>query len=119
MLTNIVILSLIIYFVKASTWPGMILEKVGVWVEDTLGEYWSKPVIGCPVCMGPWWGTVLYLLAHFLEIQGFEDIRAQTIIFTVFSVAGLNTVILMLNKEYDVAKKEDKLLEKEMKEEGI
>lgn len=112
-LENAAIIALIVYFIKATTWPGMIFEKVGVWAEDTFGEYWNKPILGCPVCMTPWWGTALYLFFHFTEVGGFEDIRAQVIAGTVLCSAGLNVIVLMLNKEYDVAKKEDKILENE------
>lgn len=114
MVHNLILISLVIYFIKATTWPGMIFEKPAAWIESKLGEYWSKPIIGCPVCMTPWWGTALYLIGHFAWVPGFEILSFPTIIFTVFGAAGLSTVILMLNKEYDVAKKEDKILEEEL-----
>lgn len=73
-------------------------------MEDNLPEKLYKPLIGCPVCMTPWWGTLIILVAHYLRIEGFFDIRLQTIIFTVFTAAGINTIILMFNKVYDAAK---------------
>lgn len=116
---NAFIIAFLVYFLKACTWPGMIFEKPGKWIEDRLGEYWSKPVIGCPICMTPWWGSLIYAVCHFAGIRGFEDWRFVTVVVTLFAAAGINVIVLMQNKEYDVAKKEDKLLKKEMEEEGI
>lgn len=118
-LCNALILMFIVYFIKSSTWPGMIWAKQHDYLEEHLPEKLYKPIIGCPVCMTPWWGLGLYMAAHFLSIRGFEDARAQSIVFTLFCAAGMSTVVLMLNKEYDVAKKEDKLLEEELEEKGI
>lgn len=119
MLINAIILSLVVYFIKASTWHGMIFEKPHLWLEKHLPEKLYKPTVGCPVCMTPWWGFILYMVAHFTDVVGFEDIRFQTIIFTLFTAAGISTVMLMLNKEYDVAIKRDKILKKEINQKGI
>lgn len=117
MLANALVLALIVYFIKVTTWPGHIWQSVGYWAEEKLPEKLYKPFIGCPVCMTPWWGTILYLIAHFTSIPGYADLRIQTIIFTIFTAAGINSIILMFNKVYDTEKKEEKILDKKLKNE--
>ena len=119
MIINALIISLMVYFIKASTWHGMIWEKPRVFLEKTLPEKISKPLIGCPVCMTPWWGLPIYLIAYYTNITGFEDVRIQTIVYTLFTASGFSTLFLMFNKEYDVAIKEDKILKKELKQKNI
>ncbi|KEO73789.1 hypothetical protein [Anditalea andensis] len=100
MLEQATIIALIVYFIKASTWKGMIFynqkEKL-VW----LPSYIKKPFFDCPVCMTPWWGIIVYLLAHFSGIAEFSVLTIARLIFTVMVSAGINTVILLLNKIYD------------------
>jgi hypothetical protein len=118
-LNNAILLSLAVYFIKATTWSGMIWEKPNKWLQAKLPEKIYKPFIGCPVCMTPWWGLLIYYILHFTHVSGFGDIRAQVLILTLFVAAGISTIILMLNKVYDATIKEDKLLAKEMEEENI
>lgn len=111
MLQIALIIALIVYFIKVTTWPGMIFEKAGIWSEKTFGEYLNKPLLGCPVCMTPWWGTIIYLIGHYTGIAEFSILTPQHLVFTLFTAAGMNAFGLMFNKEYDVAKKEDKILD--------
>jgi hypothetical protein len=119
-LTNALILALIIYFIKATTWEGHIWEKQGKALKEKLPEKLYKPIIGCPICMTPWWGTLLYLsFSYLLDIQGFQDKRFQVIVITVFVAAGINTVILMFNQLYTYFNKREDLLDKELKDNNI
>lgn len=100
MLEQAAIIALIVYFIKASTWKGMILynskEKL-----NWLPSYIRKPFFECPVCMTPWWGIIVYIIAHYSGIEEFEKLTIARLLFTVFVSAGINTVILLLNKIYD------------------
>jgi hypothetical protein len=100
MLEQAAIIALIVYFIKASTWKGMILynskEKL-----NWLPSYIRKPFFECPVCMTPWWGIIVYITAHYSGIEEFEKLTVARLLFTVFVSAGINTVILLLNKIYD------------------
>jgi hypothetical protein len=118
MIENAILISFLVYFLKVTTWEGMIFEKVGAFTERVLGEYWNKPVLGCPICMTPWWGSGVYLAAHFLGIPGFEDARVQMIVMTVLVAAGFSSVVLMFNKMYDEAKDSEKLIEKKLENES-
>lgn len=115
MIENAFILALIVYFIKVTTWPGHIWESVGYWAEKSLPTKLYKPFLGCPVCMTPWWGGALYTTAHFLGIEQFSDFRYYIIIYTVFTAAGINSIILMFNKLYDLAKDQEKELERKTK----
>jgi len=53
-------ISLIVLFIHATTWEGMIFEKIKDYIKPEGMLY--KPLYGCPICMTPWWGTLLYLL---------------------------------------------------------
>ena len=71
---NAFIIALIVMFIKATFWPGMIFEKVGTFFENLLGEYWSKPVTGCNICMTPYYGTILYLAFNYFGLESFSEI---------------------------------------------
>ena len=60
MIEKLFIISFIVFGIFATMQDGMIFEKIGVWVEDTVGEYWGKPIALCPVCMFPWYGSIVY-----------------------------------------------------------
>ena len=100
MLTVALIIALIVYFIKATTWKGMIFHPV---VEKLSGlpEKIRTPVFECPVCMTPWWGALIYTIGHYLDLREFAVFNAQRVIFTIFTAAGINTIFLMVNKIYD------------------
>lgn len=54
--------NLCLWAVFASFKEGMIFGKLGEWIEKKLGEYWSKPLIGCPVCMPSIYGSIGFLI---------------------------------------------------------
>lgn len=98
------IIALIVFFLKVTTWEGHIFENLGDWAYYNLPEKVYKPLIGCPICMTPWWGTFIYLLGDLLNIELFEDSRPLRLIFTIFAAAGINALIVMLIEIYDYFK---------------
>ncbi|MFO8147976.1 MAG: hypothetical protein ACQEWG_03650 [Bacteroidota bacterium] len=100
MLQQAFIIAFIVYFLKATTWKGMIFHKPKEKLEN-LPSYIRKPFFECPICMTPWWGIVVYLLAHYSGLPEFEKLSFARLIFTVLVSSGINTVILILNKIYD------------------
>ena len=100
MLATAFIISFIVYFLNATTWKGMIFysltEKLEHWPE-----FIRKPLFECPVCMTPWWGTVIYLTGHYIGLPEFAELTIQRLIFTVLTASGINTVVLIFNKIYD------------------
>jgi hypothetical protein len=100
MLTAALIIALMVYFIKSTTWKGMIFhplaERCKNWPEKL-----RKPIFECPICMTPWWGTIIYLVGHYLDLREFSVLSVGRIVFTVFVAAGINTIFLMVNKIYD------------------
>lgn len=43
---------------------GMILEKVMLWSDKNLGQFWSKPVYACPTCMSSLHGILPFLITY-------------------------------------------------------
>ncbi len=100
MLTAAFIIAFIVYFIKATTWRGMIFHNVSErlkWLPKKL----RKPLFECPICMTPWWGVALYLIGHYAGLQEFAELSFRRLLFTVFVAAGINTFFLILNKIYD------------------
>ena len=58
MLEQAFILSLCVYFLHACTWEGMVFSPLAsrLW---NLTRWIRKPLFDCPVCMVPWWGSLL------------------------------------------------------------
>ncbi|HUQ97171.1 MAG TPA: hypothetical protein VM010_05870 [Chitinophagaceae bacterium] len=114
MLTSAFIIAFIVYFIKATTWKGMIfhgvIEKLN-WLPKKL----RKPLFECPICMTPWWGVAIYLVGYYSGLEEFNELSFRRLIFTVFAAAGINTLFLILNKIYDTLatheKKEEKPVE--------
>ena len=100
MLTSAFIIALIVYFIKATTWKGMIFYGV-IEKLNGLPKKLKKPLFECPICMTPWWGIVIYLVGHYAGLEEFNELTFQRLIFTVFAAAGINTLFLILNKIYD------------------
>jgi len=100
MLEQAFIIAFIVYFIKATTWKGMIFYRPK---EKLVGlpSFIRKPFFECPVCMTPWWGIAVYLLAHYSGIREFEVLTVARLLFTVLVSSGINTVILLINKIYD------------------
>jgi len=74
---------------------------------ERLPEKIKMPLFECPVCMTPWWGTAIYLTAYFTHLPEFAELSVQRLIFTVFIVAGINTIFLFINKIYDTLLKQE------------
>jgi hypothetical protein len=60
MIINALTISLIILFIHACTWDGHIFEFVRTWIDEK--KKISKPVYNCPICMTPYYGTVLWFI---------------------------------------------------------
>jgi hypothetical protein len=93
MLQTISITSLIIIFIHATTWEGMLFEFVNEMFEDA-PSWIRKPIFDCPTCMAPWWSLII------LFFMGYEIVSYKDLVIIICSVGGLNTIIdcAFLNK---------------------
>jgi len=70
-----------------------IFEKQGKWITEKLGEYWSKPLINCSICMSSVWGLIgFFAIRFFFNV----DLPYKQIVPFVFCLCGLNTIISKL-----------------------
>ena len=88
MLTRIIILSLIITAIHATTWEGMIFHRPAEWLGGVLDSFCisflRKPLFECLICMGGVWTLVLDTL-----IFGWS----WFVLVDMLAVIGLNTLI--------------------------
>ena len=107
MIEKIFILSFLTFAIHATLQEGMIFEKLGIWLENTFGEYWSKPMGMCPVCSGFWHGLILYWVLPYWE----HNILDSVVI--AVSVIGLNWIFTKIFPDKEI---EIKLPEEDEKE---
>ena len=84
------IISLVVLFIHATTWEGMINE----WVVRACWDFPSwirKPLFDCPICMAPWWGSLIILL-----FGVFTDNWLHPFIWVLqlFAAGGINAVLI-------------------------
>lgn len=104
MIENAFIIAMVVYFIHATFWPTQIFGGIALWLEDRMPEKLTMPLFNCPICMTPWWGTLIYLIGGLWDNGHFKDQQLETIILTVFCAAGINTILLQFNRIADVMK---------------
>ncbi|RFM30035.1 hypothetical protein [Deminuibacter soli] len=85
-------IALIVLFLHACTWDGMILSWVHYLLENA--PVWlRKPIYDCPACMTPWWG---YLVLYLGNRVGFWEVHLTSVPFVLAIAAGINVVLSTL-----------------------
>lgn len=97
-------LSLIVLFIHATTWEGMIFEKIKDYIKPKGILY--KPIYGCPICMTPWWGTLLYLIFFY------NCLSITAWLWMVGAAAGFAVIWVCLLSLRDWAVEEKKRIER-------
>lgn len=85
MITDILICSLVITGLYATTQSEMIFEGIANRLTLILPYFIQKPLFKCIICMASIWGSIYYF-------ANFDFAIIQYIKF-IFAVAGLNTII--------------------------
>lgn len=62
MIEHTLILSLTSIGLCCTMWEGMVFENVGDWIEETVGEFWAKPLGKCYVCATFWISAIICLI---------------------------------------------------------
>lgn len=92
-------ISLIILFLHACSWKGMIFERIKKIIPPEkyyiFGKDISKPIYGCPICMTPWWGTLIYWLFFAISIPHW--------ILTILTASGLSVLYVVMIDLKDAA----------------
>lgn len=98
MIEKIFIISFIVFAIHYTMLPGEIFGKLGNWFADNLPGAIHKPVFDCPVCMGFWYGTIIYWLVWGLWLC---VSTWQEWIVCAIGVVGLNFVLSKLFPDKD------------------
>jgi len=92
MIEKAIIIALLVLSIWYTMQEEQIFEKLGDWLMDHLPEAIHKPVFDCPICMSPWYGSVLYWLIPWQKI----GIQESTLIgwpVAIIVAMGFNIVI--------------------------
>jgi hypothetical protein len=97
MVAHALVIALIVLFLHSCTWDGEIFEGVKRLIKPE--KKISKPIYGCPICMTPWWGTLIYWIFFHSSVQDW--------LLTVGAAAGMSviSVVLIDIKDYCVERK--------------
>lgn len=110
---NALIIALIILFLHATTWDGHIFEGIRKYISED--SKISKPIYNCPICMTPWWGTVIY----WLFFAGSYKVWStwQDWLLTVGAASGFGVISVILIHAKDFFSTNTKYIEEKIEEE--
>lgn len=92
MIEHALTIASIVLFLHSCTWGGMIFNGIQNWVKPE--DWMSKPIYNCPICMTPYYGTLIYVL--------FFGVSLQDWLLTVGTACGFSvvSVVLITIREY-------------------
>lgn len=90
------IISLTVFAIHYTMQPGEIFGKLGDNFDTNLPDKLKPPVFDCPVCMVPWYGTVIYFL-----LVGIHHATFGGWFVAVIPAMGLNAVLVKLFPDKD------------------
>jgi len=80
------IIAMIVLFIHACSWKGMIFEGIKKLIKPEGHLY--KPIYGCPICMTPYYGTIVYLIFFRLSVMDW--------LLTIGTAAGISVLSVLL-----------------------
>ena len=86
MIEHAFIIAMIVLFIHACSWQGMIFEGIKKLIKPEGHLY--KPIYGCPICMTPYYGTIMYLLFFRLSFVDW--------LLTIGTAAGMSVISVIL-----------------------
>lgn len=92
MLEKIFIISVLVFAINYTMKEGEIFGIVNRWFAN-LNERLKSPLIECPVCQAPWYGSVLYWLIWGLWLR---VATWQEWLIVVIAAMGLNAILVQL-----------------------
>lgn len=103
MLEKALILSLIVIFIHLTFQEGEIFEFVGKWFTRHLPVKLHKPVFSCPICMTPWWGSIVMAVACIVGIDVFQNIHFWSWLFILAIGGGISTVYVEMKPKKEIS----------------
>lgn len=90
MLHTSIIVAIVVYFIHACTWKGMVFQFVRNTCEK-LPAYLKKPLFDCPTCMSVWWGPSIIAILILYCGYSFPGI-VQVLLISALA-GGINAII--------------------------
>lgn len=90
----IFIIAAVVMAIWFSMQEGEIFGRLGNWLYNHAPVAIHKPLFDCPICMTPWYGTVIYAL-----IPG--PFHVEHWWYLILASMGLNVIIVKLWPEKD------------------
>jgi hypothetical protein len=115
MMEHSLIIALIILAGHSFTWDGQIFCGIRRFIKEDTNL--SKPIYNCPICMTPWWGTLIWFIFFRTHYQvDLDNSFAYTTIegwhewfLTIGAATGLSVISVILIHVKDYVNKEKKL----------
>lgn len=114
MLADALKIALIILAGHSFTWDGQIFDGI----KRLINPDWkiSKPIYGCPICMTPWWGTIIWLIFFRVQTIVQDGNIYQTNLgwmdwfLTIATATGISVIgVIMIDiRDYAVSRTRDK-----------
>lgn len=102
MLEKALIVSLIVIFIHLTFQEGEIFGSVGKRLARLLPVKLHKPVFSCPICMTPWWGSLIIFVASITGIEVFQGIHFWDWLFILAIGAGISTVYVEMKPKKEI-----------------
>lgn len=88
------VISLCVIAIWATMWEGMIFGFIRKWGEDYLFEKEQLMAYDCPICMCPYYGTLIYFFSTFFSLQDGWLPAIITYVVTIISAMGINAILV-------------------------
>lgn len=93
MITTAIIIAFVVLFLHACTWEGMIFGFVSKKLHR-LPDYIKKPLYDCPICMSPYYGSLIILSSYYFGGHDLPSVNDWFLILLM--AAGINTVLIYI-----------------------
>jgi hypothetical protein len=91
MIEQALAVSLFVVFIHLTFQDGEIFGFIGNYLSQNLPEKLHKPVFDCPICMTPWWGSLVMGVGAITGVELFQGIDFWTWLFILAIAAGIST----------------------------
>ena len=88
MIETAITISLIVFFIHATSWEGHINDWVRKFIDPE--HPISKPIYNCPICMTPWYGTIILLIMQ-------HEYSLTQCILILGAASGFSVVLALIN----------------------
>lgn len=95
MIEKSLIIALLVLSIHYTMQDEQIFERLGKLFERVLPEAIHKPVFSCPICMVPWYGSILYWVIpwHRIGITRAPEHDVWQWVVVIVAGMGINIVI--------------------------